>query len=1070
MKTKIVSCVVFCLLFAVCADAELATDIMDATGVKGGLVVHIGCGDGSLTAELRVNDSYLVHGVDFDAENVEKARKYIKRLGIYGDVSVELLRDRVLPYIDNSVNLVVYENPRVISFDEVLRVLVPGGVAYVKVDGKWKKSVKPRPDEIDEWTHFMHGPDGNAVANDSIVDFPYHIQWVGSPTHAKSHSHLSTINVMVSSGGRLFYIADEAAIALPNSLPSRWALFARDAFNGVTLWRRPLASWQASALHDRNRFPVDLFRRLVADGDKVYATLSIFGPVSELDGATGETIQTYAGTENTDEIILDGGVLYLVINTTHPDKVSRRELADKRSKVEQKRIVAINAETGKLLWEKKGKDTLGVMPMTLASKDGRIFFSNTENVICVDSKSGKEHWRFAMPASYDRPSWAAPTLVAYDDLVLIADRGTRPSDPTIPNSKGGVQSPADLFVLSAETGEKLWGIECGEGCRAPVDIFAVDGLVWVGENMGRHEQDFRNARDVRTGEIKKTFPISEDWVNHHHHRCYRDKATENFILAGRTGVEFIDLQSGEVTLHQWIRGICKYGILPCNGLIYLPPDQCGCYLDSMLKGFNAVAPKRVTRPAPRLSMKPRLEKGPAYNPIGVAESDSGHDGDWPTFRASPARDGYTKSSVPNDLAKAWETNLGGKLTQPVAADGKVFVASIEDHTVHALDANSGKTAWTYTAGGRIDSPPTIAGGLAVFGSRDGWVYALRASDGELVWRYRAAPEEQKLMARGQLESVWPVHGSVMVQDGIVYFAAGRSAYFDGGIYMHKLDLMSGQTILGKRFSGRDKKTGKAVNLFDPFEGELMQDREMPGVQPDILSTDGKNIWMRSVTFNCDLEIQQDFPSHLFGSMGYLDDSWWERGYWIYGPHMYGGAAGVHYAKNVSPAARIMVYDDESVYGYQEETFASVGIFASTKVPTLKEKSSAKSNKSKFRNARNTEVVPDWQNDVPLYVNGIALAGDTLFIAGPPKFDEESTRAFLSTNDTDDYELNPILRDAVDTFDGKKGMLLWAVNKKTGTKMAEYKLDDAPVFDGLIAANNSLYISTKSGAVLCMAKK
>ncbi|MHC4332071.1 MAG: hypothetical protein ACYSWW_28575 [Planctomycetota bacterium] len=40
-----------------------ARRILDAAGVKGGLIVHIGCSDGKLTAALRDGDSYLVHGL-----------------------------------------------------------------------------------------------------------------------------------------------------------------------------------------------------------------------------------------------------------------------------------------------------------------------------------------------------------------------------------------------------------------------------------------------------------------------------------------------------------------------------------------------------------------------------------------------------------------------------------------------------------------------------------------------------------------------------------------------------------------------------------------------------------------------------------------------------------------------------------------------------------------------------------------------------------------------------------------------------------------------------------------------
>ena len=39
---------------------QKARKILDTADVRGGLIVHIGCGDGGLTAELRVNDRYIV--------------------------------------------------------------------------------------------------------------------------------------------------------------------------------------------------------------------------------------------------------------------------------------------------------------------------------------------------------------------------------------------------------------------------------------------------------------------------------------------------------------------------------------------------------------------------------------------------------------------------------------------------------------------------------------------------------------------------------------------------------------------------------------------------------------------------------------------------------------------------------------------------------------------------------------------------------------------------------------------------------------------------------------------------
>ena len=55
------------LVVLLCLSAQAAEpsadDILKASSVRGGLVVHLGCGDGKLTAALRANDSYLVHGL-----------------------------------------------------------------------------------------------------------------------------------------------------------------------------------------------------------------------------------------------------------------------------------------------------------------------------------------------------------------------------------------------------------------------------------------------------------------------------------------------------------------------------------------------------------------------------------------------------------------------------------------------------------------------------------------------------------------------------------------------------------------------------------------------------------------------------------------------------------------------------------------------------------------------------------------------------------------------------------------------------------------------------------------------
>jgi len=117
---------------------------------------------------------------------------------------------------------------------------------------------------------------------------------------------------------------------------------------------------------------------------------------------------------------------------------------------------------------------------------------------------------------------------------------------------------------------------------------------------------------------------------------------------------------------------------------------------------------------------------------------------------------------PAKLTPAWSRKLGGKLSRLTAANGKIYVAAIDRHTLHTLDAATGKPGWSFTAGGRIESPPTIDGGRVYFGSHDGFAYCPREEDGALAWKFHAAPREAMLVADDQPESVWPVHGSVLV--------------------------------------------------------------------------------------------------------------------------------------------------------------------------------------------------------------------------------------------------------------------------------------------------------------------
>jgi outer membrane protein assembly factor BamB len=894
------------------SSAELARDLVAKTGFAGGLVVQVGSGDGELLAALSKPENVLATGLEPDATAVQQARKRLHDLGVYGRVSVRQWDAPFLPFVDNLANLVVVTTTDSgVSAEELRRIAAPNGAVCTLVGDSWQIARKPRPEDIDEWTHWLHGPDGNPVAQDDQVQPPRHLQWVGSPRWSRHHDRMASMSALVTAKGRIFYIMDEGSRAIVQ-LPPKWKLIARDAFNGTILWKRDIPTWHFQ-LWALKSGPADLTQRLVAIGDRVYVTLGLDAPVTALDAATGETVRTYANTKNTECILVDQGTVYAVTNPTPtklapfiPDRSGTwndtRRLGKERGWDEKPRtILAFDAASGAERWRYVGK----IVPMSLSLGPKRAYFHDGDRLLALDRGTGRKLWA-SEPVSRRRyiARRFGPNLIVYGDALLFS---------------GGDRK---MYGVDAPTGKILWTAHHPpSGHSSQEDLMVVNGLVWAA-NIGSGKGDgIWRGRDPRTGEVKVEFPpdVKTYWF---HHRCYRSKATKNFLLPSRTGIEFVDFRKKHWDINHWVRGGCIYGIMPANGMTYTPPHSCACYMETKLFGFNALTGAAQRSPLPAAAKQlPRLVKGPAYDaPAGSAASAA----DWPTFRHDPVRSGTATTHVGGQLSKAWEVELKGRLTPPVIVGDLACVAATDAHTVYGLDAQSGAVRWQYTAGARVDSPPTLYQGRALFGCADGWVYCLRASDGALCWRFRGAPGDRLLCSYEQLESVWPISGSVLVENGMAYFVAGRSMFLDHGLRLCRIDAKTGElvseTVMNETIDGTNRNLQELVEVLN-----------MPVGLPDVLSSDGKNVYMRSQRLTLDGKIQTPTPQptepaklaamqegedrHLFCPNGFLDGDWLHRTYWIFGRRYSSGCNWYHRAGQFTPAGRILSFDDKGVYGF-----------------------------------------------------------------------------------------------------------------------------------------------------------
>jgi outer membrane protein assembly factor BamB len=1056
--------------------AEPGKTLLHDSGIPGGICVVAGCASADLPLSLARHGGFVVHALFRDDTELRRARDAIRTLGVYGRVSADRSEPKQLPYAENLINVVVIERYQQLAaggipLDEINRVLAPLGVAYlggpaadwvppadwpaklrqqaqsaglgkpelVSAAGTWLKVTKPWPADIDQWSHHLHAADGNPVASDAKVGPPEHYQWVAGPVWAQSHETDSNLRCLVTARGRIYYIVNEAPTSLagPESPPDKWSLAARDAFNGVLLWKVPIRpwgwrEWKPSWFTPRpGVIPINLDKRLVAADDRLYVTLGYRAPVSEVDGRTGEVLRTFDGTARTSEILHHHGRLVLTV------------LEDDRAVVK-----LIDTESGRQLWTSQ-KDYGGtttdyyrftavrgrvppakVDPTLDIATDGKVVgLLDGDSVVCLDYETGQQKWRSAFP------------LVEADYTAGRIDAREKVWTGTMIVAGGVVlhASPNQLAAFSADTGEVLW--------KQPKkflqhlwyewkDVFVIDGLVWTwSAQLAREKLEgprggsstwpvSLNGYDLHTGELKREVPLGNIFKTHHHHRCYRNKATLRYVLASRRGTEFVDLAGGEHSVNNWVRGTCHMGMMPANGLQYAPPHPCQCYIDEKLNAFNALAPASGSRvQGPESRARNHLERGLAYDDSASRLSTlrSPLPSDWPMFRADAARSGSVSTKLPADVRLLWRAKLGDRVGPPISVGDRVFVPLVDEHQVVAVNTADGSVLWRFCAGGRIDSPPTYDRGAVLFGSADGWVYRVAAADGRLVWRFRAAPQQRRMAAFGQLESAWPVHGSVLVDRGsstgsgrpVAYFAAGRSSHLDGGLYLWALDAMTGEILHEKKLTGPSYTAGN-----------IRQNYLLPmGVLPDVLRMEDSAIFMRAVKFDTQLQQQPGVPT-MKALGGLLDDAYFKRMPWSMGR---------------SSHARLVVHDGRHAYclrmfdslqGLDPKVYFTPG-----KQGYLLFAHDLKSGKNA------------WEQRLPIRGRAMVVTGDQLCVAGPP--------------DVVDAD------DPLAAFEGRRGGVLRIVDKADGRTVSEHKLGWPPVFNGAAAANGRLLLSLEDGSVACL---
>jgi hypothetical protein len=331
----------------------------------------------------------------------------------------------------------------------------------------------------------------------------------------------------------------------------------------------------------------------------------------------------------------------------------------------------------------------------------------------------------------------------------------------------------------------------------------------------------------------------------------------------------------------------------------------------------------------------------------------------------------------------------------------------------------------------------------------------------------------RAVAQEQIESLWPVHGSVLVHEGIAYVAAGRSSYLDGGIELYGLDPATGAVRHTARIASEpagaqpppSKKKQEATredirqNSTD-YKTFLAPDRSdafsMRGALTDLLVAEGGTLFLRHLRFDGALRPDSAKRPHLFSTSSLLDDSEHHRSYWVLGTADFRRTPVAYpwiVTKSLAvPYGLMMSFDAGTVWAARRG--ASKGLVNTydllcmprpdprgrgSALPDFQDRPSPKAANS------------SWKVGLGLRPRAMLRAGNALILGGMPI----SSGVKRGGNS-----------GSVDADSDSAGLLM-VFSSDSGATLGRVVLAAPPVWDGLAATPGQLYGALEDGSVVSL---
>jgi outer membrane protein assembly factor BamB len=738
-------------------------------------------------------------------------------------------------------------------------------------------------------------------------------------------------------------------------------------------------------------------------------------------------------------------------------------------------LFARDEYNGRLLWS-VAESNWPAGPRPLAARDGKVYTALGEKLVCLDSATGQVLQELIPKGLGSR--WSLGRVSCVEDLLLVSGeigfRAFSLNDGKEVWRLGGVDN---YFVA----GSRL--VTSSRGRWTARDLHAPTNILWTAETNGHlrlvsdhyfhlntaefgpqpqvyHTLRLDNGKlawsyapaAFERGKYKLTFSTCEFFGDKFYvmaYHPYADKGQDLWmnrldIHTGKVEAEdcgpkvadpfnmcgpyfhkagkylmyffgtWVDMTSYERTYRYLAHPSCAIGTVFADGMLFnIPSRKAGA-----LQGISVMAPADIAfnqEPGGKI-LKKGIGAQAAAQPVAPRADD------WPMFRATPARGNAVNTDPGEKPAKLWETpvSLGGRsfgvmsgertgVTQPVVANGLLVVSDIDGQRIVALNAADGKQKWVYATGGRVDLAPTLYRGLCLFASKDGWVHCLNAADGSLAWKLLVPPRERLIGGHDKLESQWPTICDVLVTNGIGYACCGLSFDHLGGVRAVAFKVESGEVVWSQTYYD-EKHSGYGAG---PCAGVFTAGPDRSGAPV--------------IAMNSGISIDPATGRILSRNSGVADALHCDTDNFL--------AGDVSVPRNAEDRGPVGMSDGR--------------IWGKT-VAFDRELSVAYAN---------TTAAETWENKGKLNLSAKKAPGKTNLWEKP---ENEMT--------VDDIVLTPQRVYCVGHYQRtKKEPELLVLSRDDGKVVHTLPVDAYPVFNGLSAADNRLYLATREGKVICYGK-